>query len=63
MGDPRYKRGMHNNVIMFVYVINSTYSNKRKLIGVLTVLGEETFNVQVDENAHEPWLQFMSGES
>ena len=50
-----------NNVIVFV--IDSTYSNERKLIGVLTVLGEETFNVPVDERAHETWLQFMSGES
>ena len=48
---------MCNNVIVFV--IDSTYSNERKLIGVLTVLGEETFNVPVDEN--EMWLQFMSG--
>ena len=30
---------MCNNVI--VYVIDSTYSNERNLIGVLTVLGEE----------------------
>ena len=51
---------MCNNV--FVYVISSTYSNERKWIGVL-VLGGETFNVQVDERAHETWLQFISGES
>ena len=49
---------------MIVYVIDSTYSNVRKLIGVLTVLGRETLNVPVDEWAHEKsWLQFMSGES
>ena len=35
----------------------------KKCIGVLTVLGGETFNVPVDEWAHETWLQFMSGES
>ena len=34
-------------------VIDFTYSNERKLIGVLTVLGEETFNVPVDERAHQ----------
>ena len=54
---------MRNNVIVFVYVIDSTYRNERKLIGVLTVLGEESFNVPVDERAHETWLQFMSGGS
>ena len=48
---------------MFVYVIDSTYSNERQLIGVLTVLGEETFNVPVDELTHETRLQFMSGQS
>ena len=53
---------MCNNVIVFVCVIDSMYSNERKCIGVLTVLGEETFNVPVDERAHEMWLQFMSGE-
>ena len=52
---------MCNNVI--VYVIDSKYRNERKLIGVLTVLEEETFNVPVDERVHETWLQFMSGES
>ena len=53
---------MCNNV--FVYVIDSTYRNERKQIGVLTVLGGETFNVSVDERAHETlWLQFTSGES
>ena len=40
---------MCNNVI--VYVIDSTYSNEIKLIGGLTMLGEETFNVPVDERA------------
>ena len=54
---------MCNNVIVFAYVIDSTYSNERKLTGLLTVFGEETFNVPVDERAHETWLQFMSGES
>ena len=49
---------MCNNVI----VIDSTYSNERKWIEVLTVLGEETLNVPVDDRAHETWLQFMSGE-
>ena len=52
---------MCNNVI--VYVIDSTYSNERKLIEVLTVLRGETFHEPVDEWAHETWLQFMSGES
>jgi hypothetical protein len=52
---------MCNNMI--VYVIDSTYSNERKLIGVLTVLGGETFNVPVNEWEHKAWLQFMSGES
>ena len=50
---------MCNNVI----VIDSTYSNERKLIGALTVLGGETFNVSVNERSHETWLQLMSGES
>ena len=51
-------------MIVFVYGIASTYSNEKKLIGVLTVLGRETFNVPVDERTHEmSWLQFMSGES
>ena len=52
---------MCNNVIL--YEIDTTYSNVRKLTGGLTVLGEETFNVPVDERAHETWLQFMSGGS
>ena len=52
---------MCNNVI--VYVIDSTYRNDIKLIGVLAVLGRETFNVPVDEWEHKTWLQFMSGES
>ena len=50
---------MCNNVI--VYVIDSTYSNERKCISVLTVLGQETFNLPVSERANETWLQFMSG--
>lgn len=48
---------MCNNVIVF----DSSKMNERKLIGGLTELGEETFNV--DERAHETWLQFMSGDS
>ena len=46
---------MCNNVIVFVYVtvINSTHSNESTFIGVLTVLGKETFNAPVDERAHE----------
>ena len=52
---------MCNNEIVFV--IDSTYINETKLIGVLTVLGGEIFNVPVDKRAHETWLQFMSGES
>ena len=42
---------MCNNVIVFVYVIDSTYSNERNLTGLLTVLRGETFNVPVDERA------------
>lgn len=48
---------------MCINVIDSTYNNERKCAGLLTVLGEETFNAPVDERAHETWLQFMSGES
>ena len=49
---------------VIVFVIDSTYSNETQLIRVLsTVLGEETFDVPVDERAHETWLQFMSGKS
>jgi hypothetical protein len=44
-------------------VINSRYSIERKLPGLLTVLGEEAFNVPVDEKALEAFLQFMFGES
>ena len=41
---------------MIVCVIDSTYSNERKLMWLLTELGEETFMVPVDEWAHETWL-------
>ena len=54
---------MCNTVILLLYVIDSKYSHERKLIVGLTVLGEETFNVPVDEWAHKTWLQFMSGDS
>jgi hypothetical protein len=37
-------------------VIDSTYRNERKCRGVLTVLGEEPFNVPVEERTHETWL-------
>lgn len=40
---------MCNNVNVFVYVIDSTYSNERKM----TWLGKETFNVLVDEREYE----------
>lgn len=52
-----------DNVIVSFCNIDSTYSNERQLIGVLTVLGGEIFIVPVDEWAHERRLQFMSGES
>uniref|UniRef100_A0A4W5KAN3 Collagen, type VI, alpha 3 n=1 Tax=Hucho hucho TaxID=62062 RepID=A0A4W5KAN3_9TELE len=51
---------MCNNVNVFVYVIDSTYSNERNMTGLLTVLGKETFNVPVDERAYETWLLFIS---